>query len=238
MKNTEGFDRFDALNANYDKQPVIEVADGAGACAAGWRAVVGRLKEAVEAAPSPGDRAFVMSIECYTGVFEDEIAEALQALHPVRIVRSGQAFFSDELIEQKLAPFNGGEDPVFGRMNELTMDELLDPQRVEALAAEIGRIEAGLVIVLGNGASRLHPGDLLVYADLARWEAQQRMRRDAISNLGVENRCLKWSLQYKRAYFTDWRICDRLKRELMAHWDFVLDTNQPGEPKKKMPGKK
>jgi len=231
MKNTEGFDRFDALNANYDKQPVIEVADGAGACAAGWRAVVGRLKEAVEAAPSPGDRAFVMSIECYTGVFEDEIAEALQALHPVRIVRSGQAFFSDELIEQKLAPFNGGEDPVFGRMNELTMDELLDPQRVEALAAEIGRIEAGLVIVLGNGASRLHPGDLLVYADLARWEAQQRMRRDAISNLGVENRCLKWSLQYKRAYFTDWRICDRLKRELMAHWDFVLDTNQPGEPR-------
>ena len=49
--------------------------------------------------------------------------------------------------------------------------------------------------------------------------------------LGVDNHDLKWSLQYKRAYFTDWRVCDRLKRELMARWDFVLDTNLPNEPR-------
>ena len=66
---------------------------------------------------------------------------------------------------------------------------------------------------------------------LARWEAQLRMRRDEISNLGVDNRELKWSLQYKRAYFTDWRVCDRLKRDLMGRWDFVLDTNLPNQPR-------
>jgi mannose-6-phosphate isomerase class I len=57
------------------------------------------------------------------------------------------------------------------------------------------------------------------------------MRRDEISNLGVDNRDLKWSLQYKRAFFTDWRVCDRLKRELISRWDFVLDTNRPNEPR-------
>ena len=51
------------------------------------------------------------------------------------------------------------------------------------------------------------------------------------SNLGVENRTLAASLQYKRAFFVDWRVCDRWKRPLIAQWDFVLDTNNPREPK-------
>jgi mannose-6-phosphate isomerase class I len=57
------------------------------------------------------------------------------------------------------------------------------------------------------------------------------MRRDRISNLGCNNPKLKWSLQYKRAFFTDWRVCDRLKRELIGRWDFVLDTNIEGDPR-------
>ena len=74
-------------------------------------------------------------------------------------------------------------------------------------------------------------GDIFVYADLARWEAQLRFRRNEISNLGVENRALAASLQYKRAFFVDWRVCDRWKRPLIANWDFVLDTNDPQAPK-------
>ena len=214
--------------SNYDKQPVIEVAGGEGCCVAGWDTVCEKLGQAVSAR-SP--RRSVMTVECYTGVFEDEIAEKLQALNPVRIVRSAQAFLPPEEIERKVAPFNGGDDPVFGRMNELRMADFMDPVRIRQLAGEIERIDEGLVIVLGNGAGLIHPGDILVYADLARWEAQLRMRRDEISNLGVENRSLKWSLQYKRAYFTDWRVCDRLKRELMGRWDFVLDTHKPREPR-------
>ena len=42
--------------------------------------------------------------------------------------------------------------------------------------------------------------DLLVYADLPRWEAQGRQRRGEISNLGVDNQGLKPSLHYKRAF--------------------------------------
>ena len=119
---------------------------------------------------------------------------------------------------------------MFGVMNHLRMPDFMDADKVASLAVEVEQLQEGLVIVIGNGASLIHPGDVLVYADLARWEAQLRMRRDEISNLGVTNHDLKWSLQYKRAYFTDWRVCDRLKRELMGRWDFVLDTNKPGDP--------
>ena len=228
MKKSAASDRFHLLGSNYDKQPAIKVTGGEGRCAMGWKEVCETLEQAVCARRM---RRCVMTVECYAGVFEEEIAGMLQVLDPVRMVRSAQAFLPPAEIERKVAPFNGGDDPIFGRMNELGMGDLMDPERVQQLASEIAGIDDGLVIVLGNGASLIHPGDILVYADLARWEAQLRMRRDEISNLGVENRSLKWSLQYKRAYFTDWRICDRLKRESMGRWDFVLDTHIPGEPR-------
>jgi len=83
---------------------------------------------------------------------------------------------------------------------------------------------------VGCGATLVADADLLVYADLTRWEAQLRFRRNESSNLGVENRTLAASLQYKRAFFVDWRVADRWKRPLIARWDFVLDTNHPNEP--------
>jgi mannose-6-phosphate isomerase len=178
-----------------------------------------------------GSQRTVLTVESYTGVLEDEIAEALKALNPVQVIRSSDAFLPAAEIDGKVAPFNGGDDPIFGWISSLRMADFMDQGTIDKLATEIEQVQDGLIIVLGHGASLIHPGDILVYADLARWEAQLRMRRDKISNLGVENSDLKWSLQYKRAYFTDWRVCDKLKRELMGRWDFVLDTNQQGEPR-------
>ncbi len=217
------------MKPNYDKFPAIQVPFGSGRCVQGWEAVGARLKEVVAARKSART---IVTVECYTGVFIEEIVTALQKHFPKSsILRSAEAFLSPEEIERLVAPFNGSDDPVFGRMNELRMEDFLDPKKSAALRQQINEALTGLVFVIGNGASLIHPGDLLVYADLARWEAQLRMRRDEISNLGVENRKLKWSLQYKRAYFTDWRVCDRLKRSLMERWDFVLDTNRPGDPR-------
>ena len=216
------------MPSNYDKQPVIDLPKGAGCCVSGWEAVCRTLGDAVSVRD---ERRTVMTVECYTGVQEAEVEKAVQSLNPVLVLQSSQAFLSPEAIDRKVAPFNGGDDPVFGWMSNLRMTDFLDPHQVENLVSKIDQVETGLVVVIGSGASLIHPGDLLVYADLARWEAQLRMRRNEISNLGVRNQELKWSLQYKRAYFIDWRVCDRLKRELMGHWDFVLDTNQAGDPR-------
>ena len=73
--------------------------------------------------------------------------------------------------------------------------------------------------------------DLLVYFDMTRWEGQLRHRRNEVSNLGVNNKELKASLQYKQAYFVDWRVVDRHKQNLMHKWDFVVDTVKKNNPK-------
>ncbi len=217
------------MQSNYDKTPYVRVSNGEGHCVRGWQAVCAELKNAVNAFNLT---RIVMTVECYTGVHEDEIAQAIEnLLLPVTIIRSKDAFCSTEEIDRKVFPFNGGDDPLFGWMTNLQMKDFFEPEKLSSLTKQIHQIQEGLVVVLGSGASLIHPGDILVYADLARWELQNRMRRNEMSNLGVENAELKWSLQYKRAFFTDWRVCDRLKRELIRQWDFVLDTNVPGDPK-------
>ena len=52
-----------------------------------------------------------------------------------------------------------------------------------------------------------------------------------MSNLGADNKQTKASLQYKQAFFVDWRVCDRHKRTLMSDWNFVIDTVQQNTPK-------
>jgi hypothetical protein len=73
--------------------------------------------------------------------------------------------------------------------------------------------------------------DLLVYADLARVGGADALRSNEIPNLGGRESREKWSLQYKRAFFVDWRVADRHKKPLLESLDFLLDTNAPSEPK-------
>jgi len=80
-------------------------------------------------------------------------------------------------------------------------------------------------VIYGTGASRIATPDLLVWADLPRWETQLRQRADRVDNLGVRNAGEKASLQYKRAYFLDWRVVDRVRQATLDRWDFLLDTS-------------
>ncbi len=217
------------MKSNYDKLPYIEVPANEGQCVQGWSQVCSMLKKAVS---DYNDRRCILTIECYAGVNEEELCQAIEALlQPEKIILSRDAFLSEKEIDEKVAPFNGGDDPIFGWITNLRMTDFLDKDKTAKQQAQIGQVTQGLVVVLGSGASIIHPGDILVYADLPRWEAQLRMRRNEISNLGTANSQLKWTLQYKRAFFTDWRVCDRHKRELIDKWNFVLDTTIAGTPK-------
>jgi mannose-6-phosphate isomerase class I len=89
-----------------------------------------------------------------------------------------------------------------------------------------------LTFVVGVGASLLmDKPDLLVYADMARWQIQLRMRKHEVANLGLSNVDDSFETQYKRGYFLDWRLCDNLKKTLMSKWDYILDTNDRANPK-------
>jgi mannose-6-phosphate isomerase class I len=214
---------------NYDKFPFVQVPDGETGCVQGWNDIAARLHQSIVRRTS---KKTVVVVECYTGVDELLILREIQTrLAPVLMLRAAEAMLAPGEIDRLTAPFLGEDDPVFGFLSGLTLPQFFSDEKLGQLRAQVARISEGVVLVVGCGASLIAESDILVYADLARWEAQLRFRRNEISNLGVENRTLAANLQYKRAFFVDWRVCDRWKRPLIAQWNFVLDTNNSHEPK-------
>jgi mannose-6-phosphate isomerase class I len=215
--------------SNYDKSPFIPVPCPADACVTGWDAIANRLRQSIA---NRASRKTVVVVECYTGMDESGVLRELQQqLQPALTLPARKAMLSPEKIDSLVAPFLGGDDPVFGFLSGLTLPQFFDEENLWSYRTHVEKVDEGLVLIVGCGASLIADGDILVYADLARWEAQLRFRRNEASNLGVDNSSLAASLQYKRAFFVDWRVCDRWKRPLINKWDFVLDTNNPREPK-------
>ncbi|MCC8197628.1 MAG: class I mannose-6-phosphate isomerase [Tannerellaceae bacterium] len=121
---------------------------------------------------------------------------------------------------------------MFGYLTRHTIDKFFDPKKVSELRKQISAVKEGVISIYGTGAAYICPdADVLIYADMPRWEIQQRFRRNEISNLGIENRNELPSLQYKRSFFVDWRVCDRFKKTIMDRWDYLLDTTLLGFPK-------
>ena len=123
------------------------------------------------------------------------------------------------------------DDRVFGVIAPHKLVEFFDDEQVYALKRNVHESQSKLVVVYGPGASLIHDGDVHVYADLARWEIQQRYRRGEIGNWGVENNDEDVLRRYKRAFFIEWRVFDRYKTPLLKRTDFLLDTNVVDTPK-------
>jgi mannose-6-phosphate isomerase class I len=214
---------------NYDKFPFVAVPGAAQDCVSGWDDIAAQLQRAI--ARRQGDKR-ILVVDCYPGVDGQAVlAELKMRLSPNLAIHAADAYLPPEAIDKLAGPFLGGDDPVFGYLSGLSLGDFFDEEALSGFRRTIDDLNEGVVLIVGCGASLIAQGDVLVYADLARWEAQMRFRRNEASNLGVENHTLAASLQYKRAFFVDWRVADRWKRPLIARWDFVLDTNDPCEPK-------
>jgi mannose-6-phosphate isomerase class I len=194
----------------------------------GWQDIAELLQNEIDKTKL---RKPVIAVECYHGVFVDEIKANLQRkFSSATIIDSTTALKSAADIEKMVYPFVT-DDPVFGYIAPLELRDFFDGITIESLQRKLNEA-AKTVIVIGQGASLIAPeADLLLYADMPRWEIQLRFRRNEISNLGADNYDAEFSYQYKRSYFVDWRVCDRHKQELMASWDYVLDTTVAETPK-------
>ena len=210
----------------YDKYPEIQVSDSSARCMAGWDSITAELQSAALG------RRCVLCVECYPGVFVPELCAALKtALNPALFINVEELLLPPASIQERVQPWLT-DDPVFGRLSALTIADFLDSQKVDLARAAILQQDSGLVIVAGAGAAFIaEDRDLLVYADMARWEIQQRQRRGQIGNLGADNCNERPSLKYKRSFFVDWRVADRIKQELFSSIDYLLDTNSPQTPK-------
>jgi len=215
------------MKTNYDKCPVVQVTQRDEDCAADWQAIAGAVDSAVS-----GRERRVFVIECYPGVDIAEIERELVArLHPDTLVRAADALKDASELEAQFAD-TLGNDPVFAKMRPWTIADFLSVERVEKLRVQIRSHSNGLMVVLGTGAAQIaQEWDVLVYADLARWEIQRRQRGHQIGNLGANNAGASARELYKRAFFIDWRAADQVRQEIFEKIDVFLDTNIPHDPR-------
>lgn len=215
------------MNSNFNKFPYIELTQRHGSFS-GWKEIAAELKKKII---SFNKKKIVLAVECYHGVFEEvlskEINSSIIFAHSIsaRNLFKSQDEISD-MIQSCLT-----DDPVFGVLSDFAIKDFYDELKLKEAKEKISNIEKGIIFIYGTGASLITEPDILIYADMARWEIQQRFRKNEISNLGMDNKEIPHQLKYKQAFFVDWRVCDKLKKELFDKWDYFLDTNKPAIPK-------
>ena len=198
---------------NYDKNPATPVE---GEIYVGWEIIIPEIQAA-----AAGRQVIV---ETYPGADEEEIANVISAAFGP-VVNTRTLMRSEGDIRSMTQPFMT-DDVLFGYLTSLRIKDFFDETRLTAAK------DATPKVIVGVGAS-LAAGEnaLLVYADMARWEIQRRMRLHEAKGIGVDNRSDAVSIQYKRGLFIDWRVSDIHKDSLFGEVDLWLDTNDPSRPK-------
>src|SRR5277367_1912045 len=148
--------------SNYDKSPVISVCASASDCWEDWPLILDRLRAYQAEANS------VICIECYPGVLELEIRKIFeQGLQPAAVVMTSDLLKPSAAIERMVGDVLG-DDPVFGRMNEIQIEDFFDERNLDRARNLAKNRTRGPLLIIGTGATLVVPeADILIYADLA-----------------------------------------------------------------------
>ncbi|HBU45210.1 MAG TPA: mannose-6-phosphate isomerase [Porphyromonadaceae bacterium] len=206
--------------SNYDKRPAVTI--GKGFILEGWKSISSFVSGKVE-------HAKLLTVDCYTGVYYDLLKSKLQEINNARLIDTLDIFKSENEINALTEQFLT-EDILFGFYSNLSISDYFDEEKLR-FARESIEQASGTVIVFGYGAQYVTTGDINIYADMPRWEIQQRMRRKEVNGLGVNNKEETFSLQYKRGLFNDWKVLDKHKKTIYDTVDFWLDTVKVDLPK-------
>lgn len=213
-------------HSNYDKEPTLAVPPRPDIHAwQGWESIGAELRRAAS-----GRAKTVLCVDCYHGVWEKDVLTALtEQVQPDHVFLSSQAALDQETVNQMIAD-HVTNDRVFGILSHHRMEQFFDSKKLEEMRAQISAAQ-GLILVFGVGAALLCRPDVLIYADMARWEIQRRFRSGRLANWLNDNYTEDTLRKYKHAFFVDWRVLDRHKRALFSSMDYVLDTNEEKCPK-------
>lgn len=211
--------------SNYDKQPATLVE---GNIWQGWDAIRQEINN--RSTVAAGKTRCVIVVECYQGVHHEELWSELKALNVDHAFNTSAIFKTVDEVKQMTYPYIT-DDRLFGFRANFSMADFLDVQKLQNLRNELAGL-SGVVLVYGHGAAVVAPdADLLIYADMPRWEIQMRSRKHEVCGLGVDNYAEAPSYHYKRGYFVDWNVCDKLKKQLLPIAALWLDTTLAGQPK-------
>lgn len=203
--------------SNYNKYPSTKVN---GNIWVGWNNVLSELSINK-----------ILAVDFYVGVLEEEVIGEFRKQGAGIIIETRDLFKSEEEIRQLTYRFMT-DDVLFGYITNTELPDYFDESKLAAARKQITESQEK-VIVIGIGAAYVagRENTTWVYADMARWEIQQRFRAHKVKALGVDNHDEAVSLQYKRGYFNDWRVCDKYKESLFSEVDYWLDTHRSDAPK-------
>ena len=169
-------------------------------------------------------------VDGYAGVrfdvFTRELNKALGALGVTPVWWNVDAALKPaEEIDPLIAPYLGGDDPIFGFRAPLRLEDFFDAEKLKAIAPDPA---AGMNILVGTGAALAGWEGELLYIDIPKNEIQFRARAGSVVNLGAAAPDAPKKM-YKRFYFVDWVVLNRHKKELLPRIDIVVDGQREQE---------
>ncbi|MBK9714049.1 MAG: class I mannose-6-phosphate isomerase [Kouleothrix sp.] len=205
-------------DGQYDLYPGFALPPGA--IGLGYAALAGRIA---------GERR--VTLDGYVGVLWPHLREQLDAALRSRGVRAGwvavdQALLPEEEVERLVAPFLGGDDPIFGTRFAGELRDFFDAGRLAALRPDP---DADVSILYGCGAALAGWDGPLAYVDVPKNEIQFRARAGSVRNLGARAPADPRAM-YKRMYFVDWVALNRHKAALLPRIDIIIDEQRPDQP--------
>lgn len=203
----------------YNKKPFVK-ADGI--IFQNWEKILALLEQDMNCHK-------ILVIDCYSGIYYSELKKQFQKLSHALFIDTASMFKPEEEIRKMTERFIT-DDVLFGYMSPLSIEEYF---AADKLAEAKNKIESqhGITIIFGYGASIVTHEGLIIYADMPRWEIQQRMRRKEVQGLGVNDGSDTISTQYKRGLFNDWKVLDKHKQTLYERANYWLDTTIRETPK-------
>lgn len=204
---------------NYDRFPT-NIVNGDYPSFNGYKEILNEIKN---------NKTRIICVETYPGVDDKEVLNNfVNELKPDKVILSIDMFLDEDDLEKKMYP-NLTDDRVRGKMFYGTVDEYIVKDRLLKLQKEVNEFK-GTILIYGFGSSLINKGDLLVYVELTRWEIQLRYR-NGMPNYKASNYDEDVLRKYKRAYFIEWRIADKLKFSLFEDIGYYIDTTIKNNPK-------
>lgn len=206
------------FKSEYNNNPIIKIEPSGDKLFAGDEEIINELKQI---------KSGVIAFETYPGVdLPVLLNQLIKPLKADRVILIEDHAKSPEKLEQMLAR-NLTDDRVFGLYSHHTIEDFYELDQIETLVQELNNSQ-GLTIVYGFGA-HLISADYLIPVSLSRWEIQLRYRAGA-ANFRAHNYDEEILRKYKRGYFIEWRVADRVKEKTYPKAAYVIDYNRLEQP--------
>lgn len=164
----------------YDKQPYVEVKQYGNEDAWNWyENIVSEIK--LKLKELTVERKVIV-IDFYPGVRIEEVETGIvNRLGADLTVFTDEEIFKDiDTVETKIKEVVT-DDRVFVKISLHTFEDFIDDKKLNEVKEKIVSA-TGTIVVYGVGANLLVEPDIYIFADLARWEIQQRYRSGDIPN--------------------------------------------------------